>query len=122
MVLTFTDIAEVKRTNEFAASIVETVREPLVVLDGGLNVMFANGAFYRTFKVSREETEKRLIYELGNGQWNIPELQKTLGRDPAAEQQIRGLSGSNTTSPASVENGCSSTPGGSLEKLARKGR
>jgi two-component system, chemotaxis family, CheB/CheR fusion protein len=79
VVLTFTDISEVKRANEFAAGIVETVREPLLVLDGGLKVRFANRAFYRTFKVSAEETAKRLIYELGNGQWNLPELRRLLG-------------------------------------------
>ena len=78
VVLTFTDITEVKRASGFE-SIVETVREPLVVLDGGLKVMFANKAFYRTFQVSKEETEKRLIYELGNGQWDIPELRRLLG-------------------------------------------
>jgi len=79
VVLTFTDIVEVKRTTQLAANIVETVREPLLVLDEGLKVLFANGAFYRTFKVLKEETEKRLIYELGNGQWDIPELKKLLG-------------------------------------------
>jgi two-component system CheB/CheR fusion protein len=64
---------------EFAESIVETIRDPLVVLDGDLQVVSANRSFYTTFQVSKEETEKRLIYELGNCQWDIPEFRKLLG-------------------------------------------
>jgi two-component system CheB/CheR fusion protein len=77
VVLTFTDITEIKRANGFE-SIVETVREPMVVLDGGFKVIFANKSFCRTFQVSKEETEERLIYKLGDGQWDIPELRKLL--------------------------------------------
>jgi len=62
----------------FAESIVETVREPLVVLDTDLRVRMANRSFYQTFQMSREDTENRLIYELGNGQWNIPALRTPL--------------------------------------------
>ncbi|MDI6854139.1 MAG: ATP-binding protein [Deltaproteobacteria bacterium] len=58
--------------------IVETVREPLVVLDRDLKVVSANPAFYRTFKVTPEETERRFIYDLGNKQWDIPALRKLL--------------------------------------------
>lgn len=62
---------------KYAQDIVETVREPLIVLDDNLRVVSANKSFYHTFSVSEEETHGKLIYELGNGQWNIPEL-KTL--------------------------------------------
>jgi PAS domain S-box-containing protein len=62
----------------FAASIVDTVREPLVVLDARLRVLFANPAFYRTFQVTPEETEDRFIYDLGNRQWDIPQLRELL--------------------------------------------
>src|SRR5688500_458228 len=62
----------------YAQDIVNTVREPLLMLDGSLRVHSANRAFYRTFKVSPEETEKRLIYELGNGQWDSPPLRTLL--------------------------------------------
>ena len=48
------------------------------MLDGKLQVTLANPAFYRAFDVCREETERRLIYELGNGQWNIPKLRELL--------------------------------------------
>ncbi len=68
----------VEEARRFAEGIVETVREPLVVLDGDLRVVRANPAFYRLFKTSPQETENRLLYELGNGQWNIPELRRLL--------------------------------------------
>ena len=59
-------------------AIYETMQEPLLVLDSELRVMEANSAFYETFKTSRDKTENRLIYELGNGQWNIPKLRHLL--------------------------------------------
>lgn len=58
--------------------IVESLREGLLVLDAELSVLFANSAFYRMFKADRRETQGRLIYELGNGQWNIPALRRLL--------------------------------------------
>jgi PAS domain S-box-containing protein len=63
---------------EFAQSIVETVRHPLLVLDQHLRVRKGNAAFYRTFGVDRAETEGRLVYELGGGQWDIPWLRGVL--------------------------------------------
>ena len=51
-----------------ADSIVDTVREPLLVLSADLRVQKANRSFYRTFHVRPEETEDRLIYDLGNQQ------------------------------------------------------
>src|SRR3954465_4275446 len=62
----------------YAQDIVDTVREPLLMLDTNLRVRSANRAFYQTFLVSAEETENRLIYELGNGQWDIPALRTLL--------------------------------------------
>ncbi|WP_439621016.1 sensor histidine kinase [Gemmata sp.] len=62
----------------FAQSIVETVRHPLLVLDQELRVRGANAAFYRTFGVAPAETEGRLMYELGGGQWDIPWLRRVL--------------------------------------------
>jgi two-component system CheB/CheR fusion protein len=81
-VISLQDVDNLKRsldqTREFADTIVESAREPILVLDGRLQVTAANPAFYRIFDVSREETERRLIYELGNGQWNIPRLRELL--------------------------------------------
>jgi signal transduction histidine kinase/DNA-binding response OmpR family regulator len=62
----------------YAQDIVNTVREPLLMLDEALRVRSANRAFYQTFQVSPGETEDRLIYELGNGQWDIPDLRTLL--------------------------------------------
>ncbi len=77
-VLMLIDIDAAKRGLDFAEAIVETVREPLVILDQNLQVMKANRAFYDTYRAAREETEGRLIYDLGNGQWNIPKLRELL--------------------------------------------
>ncbi|OGP53771.1 MAG: hypothetical protein A2162_03290 [Deltaproteobacteria bacterium RBG_13_52_11b] len=68
----------VQESREYAESIVETVREPLVVLDADLKVISVNPSFYQTFKVTPEDTEGRLIYDLGNGQWNISGLRVLL--------------------------------------------
>jgi PAS domain-containing protein len=70
--------ADLKAIETYAQNIVDTVREPLLILDTTLRVRFANRAFYQTFQVSLEETENRLIYELGNGQWDIPVLRTLL--------------------------------------------
>ncbi len=77
-VLMLIDIDAARRGLDFAEAIVETVREPLVILNQNLQVMKANRAFYETFHAAAEETEQRLIYDLGNGQWNIPKLRELL--------------------------------------------
>ena len=73
----------------YAESIVDTVREPLLVLDGELRVKTANHAFYETFRVSAEETIGQFICDLGNGQWNIPALNKLLGEVLPQEKSLR---------------------------------
>jgi len=88
IVLTFVDITKIKNmkikqqsislAREYAENIVETVREPLIVLDFNLCVVSANKSFYDVFKVTRSKTVGRLIYDLGNRQWNIPKLRKLL--------------------------------------------
>ena len=70
--------ADLKAIETYAQNIVDTVREPLLILDTTLRVRSGNRAFYQTFRVSLEETENRLIYELGNGQWDIPDLRTLL--------------------------------------------
>jgi len=79
------EIAERKRAEEtfmeaqkYAESIVETIREPLVVLSADLRVTSANRSFYQTFKVMPEETEGQFIYNIGNRQWDIPALREFL--------------------------------------------
>lgn len=78
-VLLLVDIDAIKRSRDYAAALVETVREPLVVLTADLRVRSANQAFYETFQTTAEETESRLLYELNHGRWNIPELRRLLG-------------------------------------------
>src|SRR4051812_23050467 len=84
VVMVFRDISERRQTEHriasaraYAESIVNTVREPLLILNADLHVRSANRSFYEMFRVEPSETEGRFIYELGNGQWNIPAL-KTL--------------------------------------------
>jgi len=60
--------------------ITETVREPFIILDKDLCVVTANHAFYHTFKVHKRETQSKRIYELGNNQWDAPELRELLER------------------------------------------
>ncbi len=68
--------------------IIATVREPLIVLDGDLRVISVNDSFYRTFKVLPPETEGRLIFEVGNRQWDIPRLRILLENILSANQRF----------------------------------
>jgi PAS domain S-box-containing protein len=70
----------IRESEEYLASIYQTVRESLIVLSPDFNVLSVNHHFLKTFKVSIGETEGKALYELGNGQWNIPQL-KTLLED-----------------------------------------
>lgn len=63
---------------EYLESIVDTIRESLLILDKNHRIITANKTFYEQFKVSENETIDRIIYDLGNGQWNIPALKKLL--------------------------------------------
>ena len=81
VVLTFvniTDLRAIKAARDYAESILETVREPLVILDANLRVISANRSFYQTFQVKPEETGGQLLYDLGNRQWDIPQLRELL--------------------------------------------
>ncbi len=85
VVMIFRDVTDrrkgeqlIESAREFAESLVTTVREPLVVLNADLHVKSANRSFYETFQVTPPETEEVFIYELGDGQWNIPALRTLL--------------------------------------------
>jgi PAS domain S-box-containing protein len=69
---------ELQEALEYAENILLTIREPLLVLDADLRIITANQPFYRIFSTTPQETEGNLIYELGHGQWNIPQLRKQL--------------------------------------------
>lgn len=85
VVLTFSDISKriaaetaEHEARRLAENIVDTVREPLIVLDETMRVVTASRSFYRYFKVTSDETVGRSLYELGNGQWNLPTLRELL--------------------------------------------
>ena len=63
---------------EYTNGIINTVREPLLVLDADLRVISASRSFYQAFKVKPEETEGQFVYDLGNRQWDIPKLRELL--------------------------------------------
>ena len=85
VVLILLDIDTLKRSaatleeaRNYAEAIVETVQVPLLVLESDYRVNKANSSFYKTFQVSPPETAQSLIFDLGNGQWNIPRLRSLL--------------------------------------------
>ena len=101
VVLTFTNVTEFKLASIkldaaekaralLAEGIVNTVAEPLIVLDGGLQVVSASRSFYEHFQVKAEETVGRKIFALGNGQWDIPALRQLLEDVLPCEQVMEG--------------------------------
>lgn len=84
-VLVFRDVTEHKRQEklvqdafDYATNILETQREPFLVLDKDLRVVSANRSFYKAFRVEKDATQGRFVYDLGDGQWNIPALRELL--------------------------------------------
>ncbi len=97
-VLVLLDIDALKRSEqaaavarEFAENTVETVREPLLVLDHQLHVERANRAFYRHFRSAPAETVGKFIYEVHNHQWDIPSLRELLDKIPSQRTTIEGF-------------------------------
>ena len=85
VVIAFIDVTERKHAADavdeariYAEAIVETIRQPLLILDGTLRVKSANRSFFDTFQVDEQESVGNLVYELGNGQWDIPLLRTVL--------------------------------------------
>jgi two-component system CheB/CheR fusion protein len=70
-------LAEVQ---EYSEAMFATVRESLLVLDKKFRIKHANYCFYKSFGVTEEETQGRLLYDVGNKQWNIPEAERIIGR------------------------------------------
>jgi PAS domain S-box-containing protein len=81
--------ASLKSAKTFAESIVETIREPLLVLDGDLRVVSANTSFYQTFRAAQKDTVGELLSEMGEGQWNIPALRKLLDNVIPAQSEFK---------------------------------
>lgn len=62
----------------YIKGVIEIVRQPILVLNADLRVVAANDPFCQAFQVERRDAEDKLVYELGNGQWDIPALRKLL--------------------------------------------
>lgn len=65
---------EIQNARIYAENIVDTIREPLLVLSSDLRVLRANQSFYNTFRINPEETIGHFLFDLGNHQWDIPRL------------------------------------------------
>jgi two-component system CheB/CheR fusion protein len=102
LVITFVNIDALKeietkgsKARRYFENIVDTMRGPLIVLDDDLRVIFANLAFYRSFKTSARQAVGERIYELGSGQWDLPELRELLetiipNNQPIEDFEIEG--------------------------------
>jgi len=85
------DIGAAKLARDYAEAVVETVRQPLVILRKDLKVIRANAAFHETFRITKENAENHLLYDLGRGDWNIPELREGLERVLPQGRELRNL-------------------------------
>src|SRR5437868_5097034 len=77
------------RHHLFADSIVDTVREPLLLLDETLRIVTANASFCRTFGRARADVEGHALYEIADGDWNVPELRHLLEELLPASTQLQ---------------------------------
>lgn len=94
-VISFQDIDNLKRSLDqartFAEALIQNAREAILVLDEGLHVTLANPQFYRAFQVAPEETIHRLIYDLGNRQWDIAALRELFQKLTAHNTRVDGF-------------------------------
>ena len=85
--------AELKKSKDLALhymqTLVDVARESFLIIDADLRVISANPVFYQNFQVTSAQTEGVLLYDLGNGQWNIPELRKLLGEILPKKEVVR---------------------------------
>jgi diguanylate cyclase (GGDEF)-like protein len=97
MLLSIEDVTErillerkFKKQNIYNRAIIETIRDPLLVLDSNLNVVDASKSFFSIFMVDSQEIINHKLYELGDGQWNIPELQFLLIEILTKKKSVEG--------------------------------
>lgn len=84
-------MAEIEEGRAFMEAILDSIRDPLVVLDEKLRVKMANGAFYETFRVTKEESENLYLCDLGNRQWNIHRLRELLEEIANKDVRFKGV-------------------------------
>ena len=82
--------ADVQDGIALANAIVDTVRDPLVVLDQKLRVITASRSFYNTFRLARDDVHGLLLYEIDSCQWDIPELRELLGAISTGQATVEG--------------------------------
>jgi len=76
--------------NTLAHAIVDTVRDPLLVLDQHQNIIAASRSFYQTFKLNSRDVRGHLLYEIEHGQWDIPELRRLLEKIAMDHTAVEG--------------------------------
>ncbi len=81
---------QLNESYDYSSAVFDTIREAVIVLDKDLRIKTVNQAFYRIFQVNEQDTEGILIYELGNKQWNIPQLRELLEDVIPRNMQIQG--------------------------------
>jgi C4-dicarboxylate-specific signal transduction histidine kinase len=85
------DVHTVKLARNYAEAVVETVRQPLLILTKDLKIVQANPAFYETFGTSRDAIANRSLFEVDDGQWDIPELRRALQEILPQQRELRNL-------------------------------
>jgi two-component system, chemotaxis family, CheB/CheR fusion protein len=98
VVMSFLDINDViqskintDESRQFAESVLETINEPLLVLDADLRAIMSNRAFYQLFKVKPNQVLKKPVYEIGHGQLDIPEFKQALETSRSTGKASAGL-------------------------------
>jgi two-component system, chemotaxis family, CheB/CheR fusion protein len=91
VVLTFVDITPQRRQVALLEGIINTTHEAFLLVDGNFKVVMANSVFYKTFAVDHENTIGRRLYDLGNRQWDIPELRRLLEQIVPQDKEIGGF-------------------------------
>ena len=112
--------ARLEESADYARAIVQTVREPLLILDGDLRVKSANQSFYQNFQVTPGETENQFLYELGGRQWDIPPLRRLL-KTSFPRRPHSTTSRWTTPSRPSANGGCSSMAARSVGQSGHSG-
>jgi two-component system, chemotaxis family, CheB/CheR fusion protein len=90
-VVTLFDVDALKRARDYSDAIVQTIREPLLVLDSKLQIKAANASFYETFQTTRSDIENRSLYKIKNGQWDILSLRELLEKALRSDARIHSL-------------------------------
>jgi chemotaxis protein methyltransferase CheR len=92
--LVATPFAAIPDAAALAHAIVDTVRDPLLVLDHDLRIVAASPAFFQIFHLLDQDVRRHLVYEIDNGQWNIPELRtilETIANDHATVEDTKSV-------------------------------